>query len=319
MPPGLTAVLAALGVQGSPGEFTAVENLLGGSFRAIAEMRRDPVAELDAASLASREVRDWLSGLPVGEQAELRVAWVAERIGARMSFGTFTAHIDDLWFPAMDDIVAVLRSGSDRMVLVLDHEELITLSAVNPRGTGPSRSPAARSWSVPARSETCQPAPSGIRDRGPGYVRSHVFAIELQSQRGAGAGNGGSAWAYGSITIGDFTETFIVPLGFWDESEYRRSWRQAFEVLNANPRSASCLMTSMTDPRNSNFLACWPMYREGEDVYIQNAIIFPGETGEAFNPAMPWNHVPPRRAIDEDANKISEWITSMDALREFFG
>jgi hypothetical protein len=33
-------------------------------------------------------------------------------------------------------------------------------------------------------------------------------------------------------------------------------------------------MTSMTDPRTSNFLVYWPMYREGEDVYIQNAIIF---------------------------------------------
>jgi hypothetical protein len=34
--------------------------------------------------------------------------------------------------------------------------------------------------------------------------------------------------------IGDFTETFMVPLGFWNESDYRRSWRRAFEVLNAN-------------------------------------------------------------------------------------
>jgi hypothetical protein len=137
MPPGLTAALAALAVQASPGEFTAVENLLGGSFRAVAETRLDPVAELNAASLTCREVRDWLSGLPVRQRAELRVAWIADRIGARMSFGTFAAHLDDLWFPAMDDIVAVLHSGSNLMVLVLDHEELITLSAVKPREDGP--------------------------------------------------------------------------------------------------------------------------------------------------------------------------------------
>jgi hypothetical protein len=49
-----------------------------------------------------------------------------------MSFGAFAAHVDDLWFPAMDDIVAVLHAGSDLMVLVLDHEELITLSILNP-------------------------------------------------------------------------------------------------------------------------------------------------------------------------------------------
>lgn len=146
-----------------------------------------------------------------------------------------------------------------------------------------------------------------------------MFAIELQSPREAGEENDGSAEAPGRIIIGDFTETFRVPLGFWDESDYRRSWRQAFEVLNANPHSTSCLMTSMTDPRNSNFLVCWPMYREGEEVYIQNAIIFLDEIEEAFDPAAPWGCVGPRRGIDEDGNKISEWITSMDSLREFFG
>ncbi len=146
-----------------------------------------------------------------------------------------------------------------------------------------------------------------------------MFAIQLQSPQGAVKENDGSGEASGRIIIGDFTETFRVPLGFWDESDYRRSWRQAFEVLSANPYSTSCLMTSMTDPRNSNFLVSWPMYREGEDVYIQNAIIFLDEIAGAFDPAAPWVYVGPRLGIDEDGNKISEWITSMDSLREFFG
>lgn len=146
-----------------------------------------------------------------------------------------------------------------------------------------------------------------------------MFAIELQSPREAEAESSGSGEASGRIIIGDFTETFRVPLGFWDESDYRRSWRQAFDVLNASPHSTSCLMTSMTDPRNSNFLFCWPMYREGEDVYIQNAIIFLDEIEGAFDPATPWAYIGPRRGIDEDGNRISEWITSTDSLREFFG
>jgi hypothetical protein len=146
-----------------------------------------------------------------------------------------------------------------------------------------------------------------------------VFAIELQSPGEAGEANSGTAEGSGRITIDGFTETFRVPLGFWDESGYRRSWRQAFQVLDADPRATSCLMTAMTDPRNSNFLACWPMYREGENVHIQNAIIFLPETGKAFDPNGPWDHVAPRRGTDEDGNKISEWTTSMDSLREFFG
>jgi hypothetical protein len=145
-----------------------------------------------------------------------------------------------------------------------------------------------------------------------------VFAIELQSQQKSHEEDGGPAEVSGRIIIGDFTETFKVPLGFWDESDYYRSWRQAFEVLEANPGSTSCLMTSMTDPSNSNFLTCWPMYREDENVYIQNAIIFLDEIDGVFDPAAPWSYVGPRQGIDEDGNKISEWITPMDSLREFF-
>lgn len=132
MPPELSAMLSALGVLASPGEFDAVEGLLGGSFSRLPEIRRDPVARVDAAGMAPQEVRDWLARLPIGRQAVVRVAWVADRLGASMSFGTFTDNVDDLWFPAMDDVVSVLQCGSQLMALVLDHEELITLSSVNP-------------------------------------------------------------------------------------------------------------------------------------------------------------------------------------------
>ena len=140
MPPHLSAVLAGLRAEASPAEFAAVEGLLGGSLSGLAEIRRDPVARIDAVDLTGRQMRDRLSGLPISPGAELRVAWVADRVGARMSFGTFAAHADDLWFPAVDDVVAVLDSGGRRMVRVLDHEELITLSAVDSgedEGQGP--------------------------------------------------------------------------------------------------------------------------------------------------------------------------------------
>ncbi|MGD0705398.1 MAG: hypothetical protein ABSA02_36615 [Trebonia sp.] len=129
MPPELTAVLATLAVEASSGEFAAVQSFLGGSFSRLAEIRRNPVAKIDAVDLTSQEISDWLSELPIEPHAELHVAWIADRLGARMSFETFTCNIDDLWFPAMDDVVSVLHSGSDVMVLVLDHEELITLSS----------------------------------------------------------------------------------------------------------------------------------------------------------------------------------------------
>jgi hypothetical protein len=132
MPPRLTAVLAALAVAASPGEFAVVEGFLGGSLSGLAGIRRNLVAELDATDLTSQQAGDWLCALPIGPDAKLHVAWIADRIGAPMSFETFTANVGDLWFPATDDVVCVLPSGSSIMVLVLDHEEIITLSRVSP-------------------------------------------------------------------------------------------------------------------------------------------------------------------------------------------
>jgi hypothetical protein len=125
-----------------------------GSFSRLPEIRHDPVAQVDAVGLTPQEVRDWLAGLPIGRQAVARVAWVADRLGASMSFGTFTENVDDLWFPAMDDVVSVLQCGSQFMVLVLDHEELITLSSVNPgprSGAGRGRCAALSTTSPPGR------------------------------------------------------------------------------------------------------------------------------------------------------------------------
>jgi hypothetical protein len=101
--------------------------------------------------------------------------------------------------------------------------------------------------------------------------------------------------------------------------DYRNSWRRAFEVLDADPRAASCLMTSMTDPLSSNFLVSWPMYREGEDVYIHNALIFLDEIGGVFDPEAPWGCVRPRSGTDEEGNRISEWITFYGRRQGIFG
>jgi hypothetical protein len=228
MPPRLSAALAAVGVEASAGEFAAVESLMGGSFSGLSEAGRDPAARIDAAGPTSGEIRDWLSGLPIGQHAELRVAWMAHRLGARMSFETFAANIDDLWFPAMDDVVCLPHSDGHRMVLVLDHEELITFSSVSPCGDAGGQG----SRQIRGEPTALLPAPEPMFPSRT-TLRSDVFAIELRSPQEAGRENGAPAEASGIIVIGDFTETFRAPLGFWEPSDYRDSWRRAFEVLDS--------------------------------------------------------------------------------------
>jgi hypothetical protein len=78
-----------------------------------------------------------------------RTSWIAP------SFATFAANTGDLWFPAMDDLACVLSSAGQLLVLVLDHEELITPSRLG-------ASPAAR-HSGQAGHER------GVRDGWPGW------------------------------------------------------------------------------------------------------------------------------------------------------
>lgn len=108
-----------------------------------------------------------------------------------------------------------------------------------------------------------------------------------------------------------------MDLSYWSVPEYQESWINALTVIDAESDSTSCLISSITDPENSNFIFCWPLYRDGDDVYIQNSIIFLEELSGEFAPEEPWRFVEPRSTVDEDGNKISEWKTSIGAVREF--
>ncbi|MGW0165957.1 hypothetical protein ACWDWT_12275 [Streptomyces sp. NPDC003343] len=130
MPPSLKSVLASLAIEPSRDECEAVESQLPGSFAALAAIRRESIVEVDASELVPSEISDWLASLPIRSDAVVNVAWIADRLGARMSFATFVENVDDLWFPAMDDVVVLLDSADALDVLVLDHEERFTLSRV---------------------------------------------------------------------------------------------------------------------------------------------------------------------------------------------
>ncbi|MFE5935756.1 hypothetical protein ACFQ69_10260 [Streptomyces sp. NPDC056470] len=123
--------------------------------------------------------------------------------------------------------------------------------------------------------------------------------------------------AVGRIKVGEFTEKFLMDLSFWTVDDYRRSWDAALRKLEDAENSTSCLIASITDPAASNFISCWPMYRDGEVVYVQNSIIFLDELHEQFNPQEPWRYVEDRSTVDEDGNRISEWSTSTSQVRRF--
>src|SRR5687768_9816250 len=77
----------------------------------------------------------------------------------------------------------------------------------------------------------------------------------------------------GSIRIENYVETIIASLMSWSPKEYERHWLTAVQrVVDGGDRSA--LITSYVEPTHDpdpdDYLVWWPLFREGETVYVQN-------------------------------------------------
>jgi CdiI N-terminal domain len=124
--------------------------------------------------------------------------------------------------------------------------------------------------------------------------------------------------AIGVITLGDFSEHFESALDFWDQDDYRKSWDEGLRrLIIGGP--VSCLATSVSDPPITNFVVVWPLYLSGDDVYVQNKLLFLDQLPHDFDPSAPWESIGPRRTVTEDCDQISEWQVTLNEIREFLG
>ncbi|MFB7025345.1 MULTISPECIES: hypothetical protein [unclassified Streptomyces] len=55
------------------------------------------------------------------------VAWPSDRVAVKITGAQLVATIDDLWYPGMDDLVVVCPAGNPTKVVVLDHEEQLSV------------------------------------------------------------------------------------------------------------------------------------------------------------------------------------------------
>ncbi|MFF6811838.1 hypothetical protein ACFZAG_18375 [Streptomyces sp. NPDC012403] len=108
-----------------------------------------------------------------------------------------------------------------------------------------------------------------------------------------------------------------LDLGFWSVDEYRRSREAALRGLGRTATATSRLIASLIAPAAADFVFRRPMYRDGEVVHVRNAVIFLDELDGPFDPQEPWRSVRSRCPVDEDGNRVSEWVTSASRVRRF--
>lgn len=136
----------------------------------------------------------------------------------------------------------------------------------------------------------------------------------------------GFDYRQGEIRLGSYIETLFIRTAYWSESRYVCQWREALARI-VTDSEVSCLITSLEDPRlrsagsdsDAEFHASewWPLYRVGSLVYVHNGVIFPHEVTPLFDENDPYKLVPPRRVVNVDGHRLSEWEVSVKEVREF--
>jgi contact-dependent growth inhibition (CDI) system CdiI-like immunity protein len=139
-----------------------------------------------------------------------------------------------------------------------------------------------------------------------------VFAIRLDPDL---VTHEGTEFYQGSITIGDFRESFLASSLLWSPSKYQKQWRAAAAALAGGaPRSA--FITSFVHP-DAHHNVIWPAWRVGRDVYIQNRLLLRSQFGKIVDPERVADIVGHREAGKKGGEAISEWRVDVEDLEEF--
>lgn len=67
----------------------------------------------------------------------------------------------------------------------------------------------------------------------------------------------------------------------------------------------------------TSFIFIWVAYFKGNDVFIQNSVLFMDDC-PSFSPSKINEFIEPRMTHDEDGEKISEWRTDLASIITFF-
>ncbi|SRR6266403_488850 len=100
-----------------------------------------------------------------------------------------------------------------------------------------------------------------------------MFDIYLTGEIVTEEGDPNSKAVWGEIRIGAFRERFVARVVFWSAEQYEKQWESALRKIVTNSTPAA-LITDYVEPNLSSgdSLWWWPLYREGDSVYIQNQL-----------------------------------------------
>ena len=118
--------------------------------------------------------------------------------------------------------------------------------------------------------------------------------------------------AEAELVIGTYRERLRVDLGTWSIEDYSAQWRKAIRRL-VDGQEHSRLLTSYRGP-SASYHFSWPIWREGERIYLQEALILSEQLASSFEPDAAWDIVTSRDPEQAGSTWVSEWEVSADDL-----
>jgi hypothetical protein len=113
----------------------------------------------------------------------------------------------------------------------------------------------------------------------------------------------------GEIQIDHFRERFTSDHSFWSMAQYEEHWRQARQVAAAGYPAR--FITSITNPKQTNFIRTWVCYPMGGEVVFHEQILFLDQLSQLFDPMNPHAEIRSYERETEDGEEISEWRTCL--------
>ena len=139
-----------------------------------------------------------------------------------------------------------------------------------------------------------------------------MFDIEFIPDEPHFSSEDGWSGLWGRVRLDDFTERFVAPLGKWHQSDYEEQWIEgAQRLIDGEHKSAFVVEAGRL---------WWTAWRESSKIYIQQQLLIdrhysPAWTATAAN--LPYDLIGARESQSEDGEELSEWLITLDDLREF--
>lgn len=121
------------------------------------------------------------------------------------------------------------------------------------------------------------------------------------------------------VAIGDFKEVVPLMTNLWDVNAYESQWSEALTALIDERVDRCMLVVDIQPPPISSGITFWVLFREGESIYFQQRFLRERDEGKIRSPISAQQFIAPRlQGTSEDQAQVSEWVLSVEDVREFF-